>query len=294
VAGDPRWWLSIGAVIGLGMMTRYTMAFCVAGLVGGVVLTKARRSLIAPWLWAGVAASLLISLPNLFWQGQHGFVSLAYLSAIHARDLQIGRTRGYLIEQLFVSASLFTIPLWIAGLWFYFFAPAGKRYRLLGWMYMIPLMLFLLAQGRSYYLAPAYPPLIAAGAVAGERWLASLRAVQARLVRAGTWGALAVGGTLGCALMLPVAPVNSGLWNLTSAVHDNFVEEIGWPELVETVAGIYAALPRTNGSGQPSWRGTTARPERLTCMARLMACRRRSAGSTPTGCAATAIRPRRV
>ena len=43
--------------------------------------------------------------------------------------------------------------------------------------------------------------------------------------------------------MLPIAPVNSGLWNLTSAVHDNFVEEIGWPELVETVAGIYAALP---------------------------------------------------
>jgi hypothetical protein len=26
-------------------------------------------------------------------------------------------------------------------------------------------------------------------------------------------------------------------------VHDNFVEEIGWPELVETVAGIYNSLP---------------------------------------------------
>ena len=24
---DPRWWLGIGAVIGLGMMTKYTMAF---------------------------------------------------------------------------------------------------------------------------------------------------------------------------------------------------------------------------------------------------------------------------
>lgn len=242
-SGDPRWWLSIGAVIGLGMMTRYTMAFCAAGLVGGVVLTNARRSLTSPWPWAGVAASLLICLPNLLWQGQHGFISLAYLSAIHARDMQIGRTRGYLIEQLFVSANLLTVPLWVAGLWFYFFAPAGKRYRLLGWMYMIPLVLFLLAQGRSYYLAPAYPPLLAGGAVAGERWLASLRAVQAGLVRACTWGALAVGGALGCALMLPIAPVNSGLWNLTSAVHDNFVEEIGWPELVETVAGIYAALP---------------------------------------------------
>ena len=77
--------------------------------------------------------------------------------------MQIGRTRGYHIEQLFISANLLTIPLWVAGLWFYFFAPAGKRYRLLGWMYMIPLVLFLLAQGRSYYLAPAYPPLLAGG-----------------------------------------------------------------------------------------------------------------------------------
>jgi 4-amino-4-deoxy-L-arabinose transferase-like glycosyltransferase len=24
---DPRWWLGIGASIGLGMMTKYTMAF---------------------------------------------------------------------------------------------------------------------------------------------------------------------------------------------------------------------------------------------------------------------------
>lgn len=48
---------------------------------------------------------------------------------------------------------------------------------------------------------------------------------------------------LGGALILPVAPVNSALWNLTSQAHDNFTEQIGWPELVETIAGIYATLP---------------------------------------------------
>jgi 4-amino-4-deoxy-L-arabinose transferase-like glycosyltransferase len=36
---DPRWWLAIGASLGLGMMTKYMMAFWVAGLVGGVLLT---------------------------------------------------------------------------------------------------------------------------------------------------------------------------------------------------------------------------------------------------------------
>src|SRR3546814_4025892 len=30
--GDPRWWLGLGLAIGLGMMTRYTMLLCVAGI----------------------------------------------------------------------------------------------------------------------------------------------------------------------------------------------------------------------------------------------------------------------
>jgi 4-amino-4-deoxy-L-arabinose transferase-like glycosyltransferase len=240
---DPRWWLGIGAAIGLGMLTKYTMAFCTAGLVAGVLLTSARRYLASRWLWGGAALALLIALPNLLWQAQHGFVSLEYLAAIHVRDVAIGRTQGYLVEQLFISANPFTIPLWVAGLWFYLFSQAGRRYRPVGWMYLVPFALFLVAQGRSYYLGPAYPMLLAAGAVVGERWIGSLRSPRARLARGLTAAALAAGAAIGSALMLPIAPVGSGLWDLTSAVHDNFVEQIGWPELVETVARIHAALP---------------------------------------------------
>src|SRR5579859_2985203 len=36
---DERWWLAIGAAIGLGMMAKYTMIFFVAGVVGGVLFT---------------------------------------------------------------------------------------------------------------------------------------------------------------------------------------------------------------------------------------------------------------
>ena len=61
--------------------------------------------------------------------------------------------------------------------------------------------------------------------------------------RTTTWGLLAAGGAVSAALMLPIAPVNSGLWHAAAAAHDNFAEQIGWPELAETVAGIHAALP---------------------------------------------------
>lgn len=242
-SGNPRWWLGIGVFIGLGMMTRYTMAVFVAGIVGGVVLTRARRYLASPWLWAGVALSLLIFLPNLVWQVRHNFISLEFTSSIHARDIRIGRTEGFLIEQFFVSANLFTIPLWAAGLYYYFFSRTGARYRMLGWMYLIPFILFLAVLGRSYYLAPAYPMLIAAGAVTWERWRVSLPVRAARLVGGVTWGALVFGAVLGGAMMLPIAPVNSAWWSFVSEAHDNFVEEIGWPELVKTVNEIYTALP---------------------------------------------------
>jgi 4-amino-4-deoxy-L-arabinose transferase-like glycosyltransferase len=240
---DPRWWLGIGAVIGLGMLTKYTMAFFTAGIVVGVMLTSNRRYLTSPWLWGGVALAVLIFLPNLVWQVQHDFISLTFLNSIHTRDIAIGRTKDFLVEQLYSAANLVTLPLWVAGLYFYLFAPAGKPYRPLGWMFVVPFGLFLIAQGRGNYMPPAYPMLLAAGATLEERWLSALTTAKARLVRGITWGALALGGILMVPLALPIAPLGSDLYDMTSGVNDGFKESVGWPELVETVAGIYAALP---------------------------------------------------
>jgi 4-amino-4-deoxy-L-arabinose transferase-like glycosyltransferase len=240
---DARWWLAIGAVIGLGMMTKYTMVFLVAGMIAGVLLTPARRYLRSPWVWCGVALSLAIFLPNFIWQVRHGFISLDFLTYIHARDIRIGRTQNFLIDQLLVAANPFTVLLWVAGLFYFFFAPDGKRYRLIGWMFVVPLVLFFIAKGRGYYMAPAYPMLLAAGAVVEERVVASLAAGWARLVRGHTCGVLVVGGLLAIAVVLPIAPVNSSWWKVANKVNDDFREEIGWPELVETIAGIHASLP---------------------------------------------------
>ena len=71
---------------------------------------------------------------------------------------------GFLRDQFLVCANLFAAPLWIAGLLCFL---RDWRYRLLAWMYLIPLALFLAAKGRGYYLAAAYPMLIAMGAIAG-------------------------------------------------------------------------------------------------------------------------------
>ncbi len=240
---NPRWWLAVGAVIGLGMMTKYTMVFFAAGVVGGVLLTDARRYLKNPWLWGGVALSVLIFLPNLIWQIQHNFISLEFLSSIHARDVAIGRTQGYVIEQFLLSSNPFTVPLWIAGLVYLFRNQNAKRYRMIGWMYVIPFLIYLFTQGRSYYLASAYPMLFAAGAVAWQGWLEKLSEQKAKIVFGATWIFIIIGAVVGGGLSLPIAPINSPLWNITSEVHDIFTEQIGWHEMVQTVAGVYDTLP---------------------------------------------------
>ncbi|HTP09054.1 MAG TPA: glycosyltransferase family 39 protein, partial [Anaerolineae bacterium] len=240
---DPRWWLAIGATMGLGMQTKYTIGYLVLGVVGGVLLTNARRYLKSPWLWGGVALSILIFLPNLIWQAQHNFISLDFLGSIHARDVRIGRTSEFLIDQFKTCANPATIPIWIAGLYFYFKTPAGKRYRPIGWMYVIPLVLFIVTQGRGYYLAPAYPMLLAGGSVWIEQWLTTQSIERNRSVKSTIGWALAIGGLIAAAIALPVAPINSFWWDIASNMNGDLREEIGWPELVQTVAQIRDGLP---------------------------------------------------
>jgi 4-amino-4-deoxy-L-arabinose transferase-like glycosyltransferase len=242
-SGDPRWWLAIGAGIGLGMMTKYTMVFLVAGLAASVLATPSRRFLGSKWLWLGAGTALLLFLPNLVWQIQHGFISLDFLRFIHARDVRIGRTSGFLPEQLFVPASTMTIPLWVAGLYFLLVTKEGKPFRTAGWMVVFAFVLFLAGQARGYYTGGMYPVLLAAGAVWWEAKVRLMRPAPAGWACAITWAALAVGGILSACVALPIAPVNSPLWKFADSVNGDFREELGWPELVETVAAIRDSLP---------------------------------------------------
>jgi 4-amino-4-deoxy-L-arabinose transferase-like glycosyltransferase len=240
---DPRWWLAIGAMLGVGMETRYTMGFLALGLVGGVLLTSARRYLRSGWLWAGAALSIVIFLPNLIWQAQHHFISLKFLSHIHARDLRQGRTRGFLLQQVLLCVNLATVPLTVRGLWFFLIREDGRRYRLLGWTFVVTFVLFYFAKARFYYTAPLYPVLIAAGSVVWGNWLKAFQPSRAMLLQAVQWSGLLVGGVVFILLVVPIAPIGSKVWNVTAKLHDQFREEVGWDDLAQTVARVYNSLP---------------------------------------------------
>jgi 4-amino-4-deoxy-L-arabinose transferase-like glycosyltransferase len=240
---DGRWWLAIGAALGLGAMTKYTVAYLLPGMLAGLALTPARKWLLSRWLWAGVGLAVLIVLPNLIWQVKHGFVSLDFLQSIHARDVRQSRTDAFLLEQIVFATHPLTLPIWVSGLYFFLAAPAGRRFRMLGWMFIVPFTLFYLSQGRSYYIAAAYASLFAGGAVALELGLSRLSLRAGRWIKGCALGLLSFGGMLAAPLALPVLPIDSEAWETVSEINGELNEQVGWPELVAAVAGIYQALP---------------------------------------------------
>jgi 4-amino-4-deoxy-L-arabinose transferase-like glycosyltransferase len=165
---NPRWCLAIGATVGLGLMTKYTMAFYLAGILAGFLLTPARRYLASRWFWMGTGLAFLIFLPNLIWQFRHDFISLHFLQHIHVRDVGQGRAEGFWRSQFFLCANRYAMPLWIAGLFSFLL---NRRFRMLAWMYVVPVMIMWLAKGRGYYTGAAYPMLMAMGAPIIEGWL---------------------------------------------------------------------------------------------------------------------------
>ncbi len=236
---NPRWWLAIGAVVGVGLLTKYSIVFFIAGILGGVVLSQARRFLVSGWFWGGIALALLVFLPNFLWQVRHGFISYQFLQHIHVRDVGQGRADGFLLDQFRICINLVAAPLALVGLIAFL---RERSYRMLAWMYLIPLALFFAAKGRGYYMAGAYPMLLAMGAATAECRIALLPKLGRWVLEAVFFASLAVYGAFACAVILPLQ--SSGpLRDFALGKNGDLREEIGWEELVKTVANIRDSLP---------------------------------------------------
>jgi hypothetical protein len=236
---NPRWWLGIGAVVGLGLETKYAIAFLIAGILVGVVLSRARRYLANPWFWAGIGLANIIFLPNFVWLIRHDFISYQFLQHIHMRDVRIGRDNGFWRDQMKICINFAALPLCITGLICFLRNP---RYRMLAWMSLVPIALFYVAKGRGYYTAGAYPALMAMGAVAAERWSAKLTRPAKLFIRTIYFAAFAFVSAYVCAIVIPFAQ-SGPLKDFALRNNGDLREEFGWNELVRTVAQIRDSLP---------------------------------------------------
>jgi hypothetical protein len=249
---EPRYWVWFGVIAGVGFETKYSIAFLLAGVLVGLLATPERRFLKSRWLWLGALAALLIFLPNFLWLVGHGFPFLELMHNIRMTSRDVVRGPFAFIADQAVILHPLLFPLWVGGLAWLFFGRTGKRYRVLGWTYVITLAIFIALKGKNYYVAPIYPMLFAAGAVGLEqatrqrwRWLALIYVFI-----------IAVTGALLAPFVAPVLPVEtyihyqkkSGFEPVkaenqpTGTLPQYFADEFGWEDMVREVARIYHGL----------------------------------------------------
>jgi hypothetical protein len=225
---DPRWWVGLGFVVGLGLLNKYLVGVLVGSIVIGLVLDRSRRLLIGPWPWLGGVIALAIAAPNLRWQATHGWPQIEM-----SRSLARGSDGplGFVAEQILLLTVILVIPTAI-GWWRLVRDPGWGRWRPLAIGYLVAFFVFLVSGGKAYYVAPFFPVFIAAGAVGSERVGRSGPSVIPR------WWIIAV--LIGAVLALPIVPRN--MVHRVDATGE-LGETIGWEELVEQVDVVFQSLP---------------------------------------------------
>ena len=253
--GSPRLWLLFGLVAGLGILNKHSMLLFGSGIVLGLLATPARKHFRQPWIWLGAGITFLCFLPNLYWEIQNSWPTLALAHAVIGTKYVTVAPWDYIWQQTLLTHPL-NAPIWIAGLCFLLRDWLGKNYAVLAWAYFTVLTEMLILHGKIYYLAPAYVMLLAAGAV----W------IELRLVpRVGAWlrpaiaVPLLIGGLIAAPLAMPILPVETAIrymrfWDVQAIHVENvpqgdlpqlFGDMFGWEEQARAVAGVYRSLPES-------------------------------------------------
>ncbi len=250
----PGLWLLLGAVLGLGLLNKIDFLWFGAGLAAGLLLTELRRHLATPWPYAAAVLALILFSPFVIWNATHGWAHLEFIRNAGAGKYG-GLTRLDFLAGQAINLNPVNMLLWIPGLLFLLLSRDGRRYRVLGIIYLTAFAVLLAnPHSKAEYLGPAYTMLFGAGGVALERWASQSRRGWA----AGTLAALsAVTSLLFVPFAIPILPVETYI-SYASAfgvrpstpegkrlaeLPQFYADMFGWEELARDVSAVYRSLP---------------------------------------------------
>jgi len=252
---QPELLVWCGVLVGLGLENKHSTAFFIISLTAGLLFTPERRWFRSKWFWIAAVIIVLLSLPNLIWQYQHGFPTWVDLSNVKRTHKNVELPPLQFLLQQIMMLSPVSVIVWIAGLGFLLFHAQGKRYRVLGATYLVFLAIMMVLHGKDYYLAPIYPMLFAAGGVFWETFIAAH--AKWRWMKVALPALVLVLGVPAVPFVIPVLPPERvgpymeafGLklpkteTHMSGPLPQHFSDEFGWPEMVAAVAQLYHSLP---------------------------------------------------
>lgn len=248
------WLYLFGVSIGLGMLSKYSVAFYTASLLIGLLISPNRKIFLNRHLYLAGLIALLIMLPNIIWQYQHGFPLFAHMDELKETQLKFIQPKEFLIDQ--VMMFLPCAFIWIAGLVYLTCITAGRKYVFIAMAYISVIALLTYMNGKSYYAAGAYPVLFAFGSF----YLEKITVSRFRFMR---YVFILIPATLGILIMpllLPIYPPQElADWYRKKDLHQmgsfkwedqqyhplpqDFADMIGWKKLAEKTAAVYQSLP---------------------------------------------------
>ena len=250
--GKARHWVFLGLVLGLGSLNKVGVLWLGGGVFVGTLLTPQRRWLRTPWPWLGGTLAFMLFSPYIIWNLNHDLAHLEFIRNATAGKYSSLSSLTFLIGQVMVQNPV-ALPIWLAGLWFFFVNRKGRSYQLLGYMYVVPFAILIFNRhSKPEYLSSAYAALFAGGAIAFEHWLSRwpLRWLKP------TYVTLLTCGLILAPVVLPILPVetyiryadalgikpHSAENKQLSDLPQFYADMFGWEAKAEAVAQIYNRL----------------------------------------------------
>lgn len=246
------WLYILGVSMGLGIISKYSVAFFIISILLGSLLTPQRKIFLNKHLYFASLVGFLIFLPSLLWQYFHHFPVIVHMKELQQFQLQYVEPVDFLVSQILMNWAV--VFIWIAGLYFVIFKQQGK-YRIFAWSYLFVILILLYFHGKDYYSLGVYLALFAFGAYHLERFANSHSKIW-RYVFA------AIPFLLGIPLvplLLPVAKPKelAGYYKATHLdktgflkwedlknhpIPQDFADMLGWKEMAEKTAKAYSTL----------------------------------------------------
>ncbi len=243
-------WYWIGMVVGLALLTKYSVLILAAVLVLSMLFTEHRRLLFSRHFVVSILIALVIFAPNVHWQYQHGWPVFSHMEELERTQLVNMRLTNF-FEDLFS----------LTGLWFLLcligiiamIARNERGLRFLGIASALLFIAFILLRGKAYYFLGVVPALYAVGAISIERYI-SARWEYALI---GPAILLSIASLPFCLPMLsferlnnyakhfgplPIYPFARWEDGNVRPVSQIFADMTGWKELTHLVAKAYNSL----------------------------------------------------
>jgi len=240
----------LGLTVGMGMLTKYSMAFFTFSLLFGILISKQRKMLLNKHIVGATLVAIIVWLPNIIWQFQHHLPVITHMSTLQKEQLDYLKPSDFVMQELMDNG--IALFVWLTGLIFLSFSFRLHKFQFLAIAFVLIFAFLLFMHGKSYYLFGAFPMLFAAGGFGFERWLKA----SGYTLRGITIAVFTLPNLILFPIVLPVLPlkntvaffkyINDHTTILRSAVTwedhkmhattQDYADMLGWDEMAADVA----------------------------------------------------------